>query len=138
MDAVLRSFRAALRAGGALVFFFADPRDPGPGAGERVRRWDLAHLPRHELAWSHPRAGGRVTCVRARTPTEDAIEEHHLFVIEDEAGVRLESAILHRIYRWDFHAMREAVARAGFDRLEGQLFTNDKGHETAMCLAWVG
>lgn len=135
MDAVLGSLRATLRPGGALVFFFADPRDPGPGAGERVRRWDLEHLVRHELGWRHPVAGGHASCIRARTPTADAIEEHHLFLVESGAGATLESAVLTRVYRWDFHAMREAVARAGFDRLEGRLFTNDKGHETAMCLA---
>jgi SAM-dependent methyltransferase len=135
MDAALRSLRAALRPGGALVFFFADPRDPGPGAGERVRRWDLEHLVRHELAWRHPHAEGHVTCLRARTPTADAIEEHHLFLVEPGSGATLESAVLTRVYRWDFHTMEGAVARAGFRRLEGRLFTNDKGHETAMCLA---
>ncbi len=135
MQAALRSFHAALRPGGALVFFFADPRDPGPGAGERVRQWDLEHLARRELAWRHPFENGHVSCLRARTPTGDAIEEHHLFLIDGTAGQRLEGAIQRRIYRWDLHAMRDASARAGYSRLEGRLFVNDKGHQTAMCLA---
>jgi len=136
MRATLSSLRAALRPGGALVFFFADPRDPGEGAGERVRRWDLEHLARHELAWRHTREeGGHVTHVVVRAPTADAFDEHHVFLVDDAEGARLETAVLRRIYRWDFHSMRAACASAGFTEVQGHLFTNDKGHETAMCLA---
>lgn len=138
MQATLSSLRATLRPDGALAFFFADPRDPGEGAGERVRRWDLEHLARHELAWRHELAGdGHVSHIVVRAPTEDAIEEHHVFLVDGAAGASLETAVLRRIYRWDLRAMRAACARAGFREVQGHLFTNDKGHETAMCLARV-
>lgn len=138
MHEVLQSLRAALRPQGALAFFFADVRDSDPGAGARVRAWDLAHMTRHELAYREPYEGGYVTKTIVRVPVNDIVEEHHLFAIETpNAAPRLESATLHRIYRWDFAAMQQAVQQAGFSRLEGQLFLNDKGHETAMCLAYV-
>ena len=138
MHEVLQSLRAALRPEGALVFFFADFRDVTPGAGDRVRLWDIQNLARHELAYREPYEGGHVTKTVVRVPVNDVVEEHHLFVIEaPDAEPRLESATLTRIYRWDFAAMQEIVLRAGFSRLEGHLFVNDKGHETAMCLAYV-
>lgn len=138
MQTALRSFRATLRPGGALVFFFADPRDPAPGAGERVRQWDLAHLARLERLWQHPLEGGTVTHEVLRLPVGDAIDERHTFSI-DRAGAtsEMQEATLRRIYRWDFHAMTEAVALAGFRALEGRVFDNDKDLPTAMCLARV-
>lgn len=138
MHEVLQSLRAALRPGGALAFFFADFRDPNPGAGERVRLWDLQNMARHELAYREPYEDGHVTKTIVRVPVNDVVQEHHLFVIEaPEKEPRLESAMLTRIYRWDFAAMQEIALRAGFSRLEGHLFENDKGHPTTMCLAYV-
>ncbi|MBX7190590.1 MAG: methyltransferase domain-containing protein [Sandaracinaceae bacterium] len=138
MQEVLRSLRATLRPKGALVFFFADPRDASPGAGERVRQWDLAHLPRLERLWQHPWQGGTVTHEVMRLPSGDAIDERHAFSIDrEDATSEMQEATLRRIYRWDFHAMQEACGAAGFASVEGHVFDNDKGLPTSMCLARV-
>lgn len=138
MHAALMSLRETLRPEGALVFFFADPRDPGPGAGERVRQWDLTHLSRTERLWQHPYEGGAATHEVLRVPSGDVIEERHIFSVGGEdTTTELQEATLRRIYRWDFHTMKAACASAGFTRVEGHVFENDKGLPTAMCLAHV-
>lgn len=138
MHAALASLRKTLRPKGALVFFFADPRDPQPGAGERVRQWDLAHLPRMERLWRHPYEDGTVTHEVMRLPSGDAIDERHVFTVGGgDTTSELQEAPLRRIYRWDFHTMKDACASAGFASLEGHVFDNDKGLPTAMCLARV-
>ncbi len=138
MARALGSIRRALRPGGALVFFFADPRDPGEGAGMRVRAWDLAHLPREELVFRVEAEGVVHTHEVTRRPVDDVIEERHVFSTrQGDALVAREEATLRRVYRWDFAAMRAACAEAGFRRLDGELFENDHGHETAICFARV-
>ena len=139
MQATLRSLHGTLRPGGALAFFFADHRDPGAGAGERVRQWDLAHLARSERLWRHLRDGGAVAHDVLRVPVDDAIEERHTFSIEHGGAVReIEEATLRRIYRWDWHAMSAQCVAAGFRQVEGRSFTNDRGMSTTMCLAHRG
>jgi SAM-dependent methyltransferase len=141
MQTVLRSMHGTLRPGGALVFFFADFREPGPGAGERVRQWDLSQLSRFERVWQHPFENGphdkgTVTHEVLRLPVGDAIDERHTFSIDKEGATsEMQEATLRRIYRWDWHAMNEQCRAAGFHGVEGRLFTNDKGLPTTMCLA---
>jgi SAM-dependent methyltransferase len=136
MQAALRSLHGTLRPAGALVFFFADHREPGPGAGERVRQWDLTHLSRFERMWQHPFENGTVTHEVLRLPVGEAIDERHTFSIDKEGGTsEMQEATLRRIYRWDWHAMNEQCRAAGFHAVEGRLFTNDKGLPTTMCLA---
>lgn len=137
-DAMHRSLlglRGALRAGGALAFFFADPERPEPGAGLEYLAWDREHLEAHTLQWDQPTERGRVSHVRVAIATEAAIDEHHVYVVHEGDGARIESTVLRRIYRWDWHAMSAACARAGFTALDALHFTSDKGHRTPICLA---
>lgn len=143
MHAALAGIRGALRPGspgargGALVFFFADPNRREPGAGLENLAWDREGTRAHELLWDHPTDEGRVTHVRVAVPNETTLDEHHLYVVQARAGTRLESTRMRRIYRWDWHAMSEACARAGYREVTGTSFENDKGHRATMCLAWA-
>jgi hypothetical protein len=118
------------------VFFFADPDRREPGAGLENLTWDREGTQAHELLWDHPDGAGRVTHARVAVPNETTLDEHHLYIVRDGSGVRLESTRMRRIYRWDWHAMTEACARAGYREVSGTSFQNDKGHRASMCLAW--
>jgi SAM-dependent methyltransferase len=137
MHRALVGLRGALAPGGALVFFFADPEQPEEGAGMRILDWDREHIAPRELAWDHETDdGGRVTHVRVAAPAERHVDEHLLYLVRDARGrARLESTAMRRIYRWDWHAMRGALARAGYGEVIGRHFVNDKGHTFAMSLA---
>ena len=142
MHAALVGIRGTLRPssagsrGGALVFFFADPDRREPGAGLENLAWDREGTPGHELLWDHPDGECRVTHARVAVPNEMTLDEHHLYIVHDGRGARLESTRMRRIYRWDWHAMTEACARAGYREVTGTSFQNDKGHRASMCLAW--
>lgn len=137
MRASLRGLREALVPGGSLVFFFADAREPDAGAGMRLLAWDRAHLAPHEFGWEHPIGeAGRVTHVRVNVAHEAHIDQHHVYVLRDEQGhTRLDSVVLRRIYRWDYHAMRAVLAECGFGPIESCVCQNDKGHSFAMNFA---
>lgn len=142
MHRALVGIRGALRPsaggapGGALVFFFADPDRREPGAGLESLAWDREGTKAHELLWDHETDEGRVTHLRVAIPSDTVLDEHHLWVVRDRAGTHLESTAMRRIYRWDWHAMSEACARAGYREVTGTSFENDKGHRASMCLAW--
>lgn len=136
MHAALSGIRDALVPGGALVFFFADPAEPHEGAGLANLEWDRAHVTPYEVVWDLATDDGLVTHQRVAIPAERHLDEHHLYLVRAPDGkVRIEATVLRRIYRWDWHAMTRALARAGYDRVEGRHFTNDKGHTFAMCFA---
>lgn len=137
MHRALVGLREALVPGGALVFFFADPAAPEEGAGMRILEWDREGISPAALAWEHATDdGGRVTHLRVAAPAERHLDEHLLYVVRDAGGgVRLESTTMRRIYRWDWHAMTRALARAGYGEVIGRHFVNDKGHPFAMSLA---
>lgn len=137
MHRALVGLRGALVPGGSLVFFFADARKPEPGAGLRILEWDRAHAKSSELVWAHPLSEGRhVTHVRVTTSGEDCLDEHLLYIACDpQSGSHLESTMMRRIYRWDWHAMTRALARAGFGHVTSHRVVNDKGHPFALNLA---
>lgn len=137
LDAAVRGMWRALVPGGALVFFFADERDPEPDAGRRVLAWDWERMARAELAWDHARGDTSVTLSLVNERGPDFIDQHHLYVIRDAgAPARLESLTMRRVYRWDWHALSAALARAGFERLHSRHFRNVKGYEYAMNFAF--
>jgi hypothetical protein len=140
MHAALVGLRGALAQDGALVFFFADPAEPDEGAGLRNLAWDREGTAAHTLVWDHTTEdGGRVTHLCVATPAERHLDEHLLYLVRDAAGqMRLESTTKRRIYRWDWHAMTRALARAGYGEVRGAHFVNDKGHPFAMCWAARG
>ena len=133
MHEVLLGLRDALRPGGELVFFFADPRMAEPGDGAQVRQWDREGLPLHEHVWDAPDGDAHVTLVRANVDREGGIDQHHLYVRAHADGTReLSALIMRRVYRWDWHAIGEALRKAGFVEVVGDIFVNDGGHEFAM------
>ncbi len=137
LHAALAGTRGCLAAGGALVFFFADPAKAHEGAGAEILAWDREHLAAYELGWSHVEpSGARVTLTRARSFADSHIDEHHVYVTHDAAGrASVEGTTLRRIYRWDWYAMTRALARAGYGEVTGHRLENDKGHTFSMCLA---
>lgn len=95
----------------------------------RILEWDREHLAPDEIAWTH----GDVTHRIVRTFGPSHIDETHRFTHRNADQITRELEIaMRRIYRWDFHAMREATKRAGFSELKSDVFTNDKGHSFAM------
>ena len=127
--------RDALVPGGALVFFFADGREPEPGAGRRILAYDWEHMARTELAWEHERAGTRVSLALLNERGDDYIDQHHFYVVRENDTKRLESFTMRRVYRWDFHALSRALEDVGFGDVTSHAFRNVKGHTYALNLA---
>ena len=132
MHAALVGLRGALKPRGALVFFFADARHPEENAGMAIHAWDREHLRPHELAWSHRDGDTDTTHIIARQPTSRHIDEHHLYVRTQHGQAQLESLLMRRIYRWDWHAMARALIAAGYEDLRSDRFLNDNGDPFTM------
>ena len=138
MHAALCGLRAALRPGGALVYFFADGRTPEPGAGLRVLDWDWGRTERAELAWDHVRDGTSVALSVVSERGPDWIDQHHLYLVRaGDAPARLESLTMRRVYRWDWHALTAALERAGFQGMRSEAYLNVKGHTFALNRAFA-
>jgi SAM-dependent methyltransferase len=136
--AVLRGLRAALAPGGALVFFFADEREPEPGAGLRILEWDSEGMERERLAWKHTveRRTVALTITSERGP--DFIDEHHRYDVEEPDGTRgVETLTVRRVYRWDWHGISPLLCAAGFRDVRCDHFENVKGYTYAMNRAFV-
>ncbi len=144
LAAQLRGFLEALRPGGALVFFFADAREPDEGAGLRILEWDWSHVADSSgrrgqpptpgrVAWSHARDGRHVE-LTIRVERGDAfLDEHHRFVDRrgDEASVT--ELVMRRVYRWDWFALSQLMREVGFVDLRSDVFRNQaKGYSFAM------
>jgi len=127
--------RDALVPGGSLVFFFADGREPEPGAGLKILEWDWQNMGRTQLAWEHEKDGTRVSLALMNERGADFIDQHHFYVIAEAEKKRLESFTMRRVYRWDFHALSRALKDAGFSSVESHAFQNVKGHGYALNLA---
>jgi SAM-dependent methyltransferase len=137
LDAALRGLRGALAPGGALVFFFADAREPEPGQGLASLAWDWEQLPRATLAWEHENQGRRVSLTVVNQRHADSIDQHHLYLVrEAQSPPRLEALTVRRIYKWDWHGIGRALARAGFGAVRSHAFDNVKGYSYALNLAF--
>jgi len=141
LAAQLRGFLDALRPGGALVFFFADAREPDEGAGLRILEWDWSQTTGssgqpttpERVAWSHTRDGRHVE-LTIRVERGDAfLDEHHRFFDRrgDEASVT--ELTMRRVYRWDWFALSRLMHEVGFVDLRSDVFQNRaKGYSFAM------
>lgn len=135
LRACATGLRDALVPGGSLVFFFADGREPEPGAGKKILEWDWQNMGRTELAWEHEKDGTRVSLALMNERGEDFIDQHHFYVIREREKKRLESSTMRRVYRWDFHALARALEDVGFGDVTSHAFRNVKGHGYALNLA---
>ena len=138
LAAQLRGFLDALRPGGALVFFFADAREPDEGAGLRILEWDWSQRtgqpPTFEhVAWSHERGGRRVE-LTIRVERGDAfLDEHHRFVDRRGDERSITELVMRRVYRWDWFALSRLMHEVGFVDLRSDVFQNRaKGYSFAM------
>jgi len=129
----LEGFLATLKPGGALVFFFADAREPEPGAGMRLLEWDWDHMERDRVAWHAARDDTAVTLTIHAERGEDHLDEHHVYLIEEGDERRTESLTMRRIYRWDWAAMNELLRDVGFVDVKSDVFENEmKGYTFAL------
>ncbi|MEM9071472.1 MAG: class I SAM-dependent methyltransferase [Myxococcota bacterium] len=134
----LRSFRRALVPGGALVFFFADAREPDPKAGLRLLEWDWEHLAAERVEWDHTDGERRVTLTILAERGEDFIDEHHLFHDRRGDQVELHTLTMRRVYRWDWAALTELLRRAGFRDIQSEVCKNEaKGYTFALNRAFT-
>jgi SAM-dependent methyltransferase len=136
LSAVLRGFHGALKPGGALVFFFSDRDKPADGVDQAA--WEWGHMERERVAWSIRAEGLNVTlsvCAERRSP--DAIVEHCVYLIEpDGESPRVEATTLVKNYCWDWDSVLPVLKTAGFGRIDCHRFTNCKGGEYTMNLAF--
>lgn len=138
LRASLAGMRAALRPGGALVYFFADATDPAPDAGRRILEWDWQHMEPARIAWEHMLEERRVTLTILAERGEGFIDEHHLYHVSDGGGpTRLEALTMRRVYRWDHHHLAPLLMDAGFAEVRTDHFENVKGHRFAMNRAFA-
>jgi SAM-dependent methyltransferase len=129
----LRGFLGTLRPGGALVFFFADAREPDEGAGRRILEWDWEHAEPQRQAWSHTRGGESVTLTIACERGEEHIDERHTFVHAHDGAREEHELVMRRVYRWDWYALSRLMAEVGFVDLRSDVFENRaKGYTFAM------
>ncbi|MBX3274251.1 MAG: class I SAM-dependent methyltransferase [Sandaracinaceae bacterium] len=133
LRAALTGMLAALRPGGALVYFFADASEPDADAGRRILEWDAAHLEPARIAWEHERDGTRVGLTLVASRGDDFIDEHHLYHVREGGGpTRLETLTMRRVYRWDHFHLAPILTDVGFVELRTDHFDNVKGHRFAM------
>jgi SAM-dependent methyltransferase len=137
MHHALVGLREALAPGGALVFFFADAREPEAGAGQKILAWDWEHMERASLQWDYAREGTSVALTVFNERAERHIDQHHLYVVrEPGTKSRLETLTIRRVYHWDWHGMTGALRRAGFGEVRSHAFDNVKGYSYALNLAF--
>lgn len=132
LRASLAGLFAALRPGGALVFFFADAAKPAPGAGLEILAWDWEHMEPVRRAWSHRLEDVQVDLTIEAARGEDFIDEHHTFEVHEGGARRREALTVRRVYRWDWHAMTRVLREVGFDEVRCDHFPNVKGHRFAL------
>ena len=137
LRAALAGLFGALRPGGALVFFFADEREPEPQAGLRILEWDWSQIESERVVWDHALEGRRVTLTVVAERGPDFIDEHHLFLRrEEDATAELCRLTVRRVYRWDWHGIVPLLRDAGFTGMRSDHFENVKGHTFAMSRAF--
>ena len=135
LRAAASGLRDALVPGGALCFFFADGREPEPGAGKKILEWDWEQLGRTSLAWEHKRGETTVSLALLNERGDDFIDQHHFYVVREHAAHRLEAMTMRRVYRWDWSALSRALKDVGFGEITSHAFENVKGHTYALNLA---
>lgn len=129
----LEGMFAALRPGGALVYFFADDKEPDEDAGQRTLRWDWERMERARIAWEHTRDARTVSLTLVAERGHDYIDEHHLYHHrEGSAPAQLESLTMRRVYRWDHFHLTPLLEDVGFVSIRSDHFRNVKGHTFAM------
>ncbi len=113
----LHGLRGALRPGGVLVFMgAAEGSVPSDTLARLDRDWESR--PRFDIAWTHSDGKVRCTSLLARDRRDDYIDEHHLYLIEEGAAQRLETATIRQPVYWHWCLLREMFDEAGFSRLE--------------------
>lgn len=120
---VLRGFLGALEPGGVLVFMGAEQDSPSD-AESRRKLFEETWLkqPRFSIAWSHEHGGVRCTCIIVREKGDMFIDEHHIFLIEENGKQRIETATVRQAVYWSWATLKELFAQAGFSRLETRSF----------------
>lgn len=135
LAAQLHGFLGALRPGGALVFFFADAREPDEGAGLRILAWDVSQTSPERVAWSHEREGRRVELTIRVEPGDAFLDEHHRYVDQrsESSTAKITELVMRRVYRWDWFALSRLMTEVGFVDLRSDVFENRaKGYTFAM------
>ena len=122
-EASLRGFLGVLRPGGVLAFMGAEqgsPSDPESRCEFFEAFW--RSRPRFSVAWSHEAGSTRCTSIQVREKGDLFVDAHHLFLIEENGEQRLETATIREPAYWDWAALAEMFARAGFSGLETRWF----------------
>lgn len=78
-------------------------------------RWRAA--PRHSLDWRHTK--GQVTCTKMSVSElrDDFLDRHHLFLVEEAGGQRLECATIRESVQWSWERLAELFSKGGFSDL---------------------
>jgi len=120
-EEALHGLRGALRPGGVLVFMGAAQGSTLADSLARLDQ-DWESKPRFGVEWTHSDGEVRCTNLVVRDRRDDYIDEHHLYLIEEGAEQRLETATIRQPVYWHWSLLREMFEGAGFSRLETREF----------------
>lgn len=120
-DAAIRGIRGALAPGGVFVFGGAPSGSPA-GTGIELMREKFESLGRFSLEWSHAAGGIECASIAVRELGPDYMDEHHLFLIADANGRRLEAATIRQPAYWDWPRIQRLFADAGYSELRTETF----------------
>ncbi|MDR2392360.1 MAG: class I SAM-dependent methyltransferase [Planctomycetota bacterium] len=127
----------ALCPGGFLMFVGASQDDPQGAVGERIEREWNSQAP-EQVEWFFREGGVNCTLIKLRTRANDYIDDHLLYVSEENGEARLESTVIRRPAYWTWSHWSDLVRMAGFCHLETRKYANYglDGSDLRINVAW--
>lgn len=119
--AAIRGFYNVLKPKGVLVFMGA-PEGATETETLELLEEDWEANPRFNIEWTYSDGTTRCTCLVARERSDDYIDNHHLYLIEEGDEQRIETATLRRPFYWHTGLLKELFLEAGYSRFDTRHF----------------
>lgn len=122
-EASLQGFLSVLKPSGVLVFFGAEKDSPSDSESQKKlfeQFWQ--ERPRFSIEWTYEAMGTRCTSILIREKGDMFVDEHHIFLIQENDTQRIESATIRQPVYWSWSLLKEMFLKAGFSKLETQTF----------------
>lgn len=116
MASSLRGFRDCLAPGGVLTYMGALPGTGTEGRAELLEReWERRTAEgSHGLGMRASRGGTSVQEVVCFDKGSDFIDEHHLYIVDEDGARRLERWCIRITLKWSWPRLEQALTGAGF------------------------